>query len=180
LVGTAGGVIVVSGIMAAGKATVSQLLASRFDRGVHLRGDLFRRMIVTGQAPITPEMDDAAFGQLKLRYRLACQAADSYAKAGFTVVLQDVVVGELLAEFIDGIETRPRHVVVLTPKPDVVLRRENQRSKAGYNDHRSAHELDEELHAFTPRRGLWLDNSHMTPEQTVDAILDRLDEALID
>ena len=169
----------VSGITAAGKSTVSQLLASRFDRGVHLRGDLFRRMIVTGQAPITPEMDDAAFGQLKLRYRLACQAADSYAQAGFTVVLQDVVVGELLAEFIDGIETRPRYVVVLIPKAEVVLRREN-RSKAGYIDNSGAQELDAELHAFTPRRGLWLDNSDMTPEQTVDAILDRLDEALID
>lgn len=169
----------VSGIMAAGKSTVSQLLASRFDRGVHLRGDLFRRMIVSGQAPITPEMDDAAVGQLKLRYRLACQAADSYAQAGFTVVLQDVVIGELLAEFIDGIETRPRHVVVLIPRPDVVIRRENQRNKSGHGDWKP-HELDADLHAFTPRRGLWLDNSDMTPEQTVDAILDRLDEALID
>jgi cytidylate kinase len=173
-------VIVVSGIMAAGKSTVSQLLASRFDRGVHLRGDLFRRMIVTGQAPITPEMDDAAVGQLKLRYRLACQAADSYAQAGFTVVLQDVVVGELLAEFIDGIETRPRYVVVLIPRTEVVLRRDNQRPRPLYNDDGSSHELDAELHAFSPRRGLWLDNSDMTPEQTVDAILDRLDEALID
>ena len=47
-------VIVVVGIMAAGKSTVAEALARRFDRAVHLRGDVFRRMIVSGRAPITP------------------------------------------------------------------------------------------------------------------------------
>ena len=30
-----------------------------------------------------------------------------------------------------------------------------------------------------PRVGLWIDTSDLTAEQTVDAIMDRLDEALI-
>jgi len=111
------GVIVVSGIMAAGKSTVAQLLAERFEYGVHLRGDVFRRMIVTGQAPSTAEMSGEAQQQLRLRYRLACETADGYAQAGFTVVLQDVVIGELLREFLDAIETRPRYLVVLTHAP---------------------------------------------------------------
>jgi len=109
------GVIVVSGIMAAGKSTVSQLLAERFQYGVHLRGDVFRRMIVSGQASMRDD-SAAAQKQLQLRYRLACQVADGYADAGFTVVLEDVVIGELLREFLDGIRTRPRYLVVLTPR----------------------------------------------------------------
>jgi hypothetical protein len=31
----------------------------------------------------------------------------------------------------------------------------------------------------TPRLGLWLDSSDQTPDETVDAVLDRLDEALV-
>lgn len=165
------GVIVVSGITVAGKATVSQLLAERFQYGVHLRGDVFRRMIVSGQASSAAEMGDEARQQLKLQYRLACQAADSYAEAGFTVVLQDVVIGELLREFLDGIRTRPRYLVVLTPHHEVI------ENRPGGPGHLSVDELDYELHAFTPRRGLWLDNSDLSPHETVDAILGRLDEA---
>jgi adenylylsulfate kinase-like enzyme len=42
-------VIVVTGIQAAGKSTIAQALAERLDRPVRLRGDLFRRMIVSGR-----------------------------------------------------------------------------------------------------------------------------------
>ena len=169
------GVIVVSGIMAAGKSTVSQLLAERFRYGVHLRGDVFRRMIVSGQASSNADMGAEAQKQLRLRYRLACQAADGYAQAGFTVVLQDVVIGELLREFLHTIETRPRYLVVLTPRPEVIEYRLGD-ARSQY----SVDELDHELHAFTPRRGLWLDNSDLSPNETVDAILGRLDEARFD
>ncbi|MGC4937505.1 AAA family ATPase [Kribbella sp. DT2] len=165
------GVIVVSGITAAGKSTVSQLLAERFQYGVHLRGEVFRRMIVSGQASAEADDGEEAQKQLKLRYRLACQAADGYAQAGFTVVLQDVVIGELLREFLENIQSRPRYLVVLTPRPDVISNR-----LGGL----SVDELDYELHAFSPRRGLWLDNSDLSPNETVDAILGRLDEARFD
>ena len=43
-------VIVVTGIQAAGKSTIAQALAERLERSVHLRGDVFRRMIVSGRA----------------------------------------------------------------------------------------------------------------------------------
>ncbi len=38
-------IYLITGVMASGKSTVAQLLASRLEKGVHLRGDLFRRMI---------------------------------------------------------------------------------------------------------------------------------------
>ncbi|HEX3326912.1 MAG TPA: zeta toxin family protein, partial [Actinomycetota bacterium] len=40
-----GAVYLISGPMAAGKSKVARLLAQRFDRGVHLEGDLFRQSI---------------------------------------------------------------------------------------------------------------------------------------
>jgi adenylylsulfate kinase-like enzyme len=42
-------VFLVTGIQAAGKSTVAQALAEKFERSVHVRGDLFRRMMVNGR-----------------------------------------------------------------------------------------------------------------------------------
>jgi dephospho-CoA kinase len=75
-------VIVVTGIQAAGKSTVAQALAERLERSVHLRGDLFRRMIVNGRADMgAAEPPAEALRQLRLRYRPAAAAADRYAGA---------------------------------------------------------------------------------------------------
>jgi hypothetical protein len=56
--------------MAAGKSTVARLLATRFKRGVHLEGDIFRRSIVSGREELTPTPSPEAAEQLRLRYRL--------------------------------------------------------------------------------------------------------------
>ncbi len=39
-------VFVLTGVMSAGKSTVAQLLAELFPKAAHVRGDVFRRMIV--------------------------------------------------------------------------------------------------------------------------------------
>jgi cytidylate kinase len=72
-------VIVITGIMAAGKSTVAQILAERLPRSVHVRGDVFRRMIISGRAEPTLSGSAEEEAQLTLRYRLSAQAADTYA-----------------------------------------------------------------------------------------------------
>ena len=74
-------VVLLTGPSAAGKTTIGQLLAERFERGVHLEGDLFCRAIVSGHAELTPDADGEALAQLELRYRIAAAAADEYAAA---------------------------------------------------------------------------------------------------
>src|SRR6266511_2446735 len=46
-------VVVITGIQAAGKSTTAQALAERLPRSVHVRGDVFRRMVVGGRADLT-------------------------------------------------------------------------------------------------------------------------------
>jgi uridine kinase len=41
-------IILITGIQAAGKSTIAQMLAERLPRSVHVRGDLFRRMVING------------------------------------------------------------------------------------------------------------------------------------
>jgi predicted kinase len=173
-----GAVVVVTGVMASGKSTVAQMLASRLPRAAHVRGDVFRRMIVAGRSEMAPGDPDDTLDQLRLRYRLAALVADEYAAAGFTAVLQDIVLGPALTDYVAALRSRPRYLVVLAPRPDVVAAREAARDKTGYVDWTVA-TLDDSLRHDTPRLGLWLDTSEQTAEQTVDEVLSRLAEALV-
>jgi hypothetical protein len=156
--------------MAAGKSTVASLLARRFDRGVHLEGDVFRRMIVSGRHEMTPDASPESLDQLLLRYRLAAAAADSYYEAGFTVALDDVAAGPVLGEYCSMIRSRPRHLIVLVPSMEAVAAREANRSKKGYGTW-TVEQLYDGFVSGTPRLGIWLDTTDLTPDQTVDAIL---------
>src|SRR5262245_6175920 len=82
-------IIVLTGIQAAGKSTVPQMLAERLPHSVHVRGDMFRRMIINGRADMTPDPTSEALRQLRLRHELAATVSDAYFQAGFTVIVQD-------------------------------------------------------------------------------------------
>ncbi len=172
------GVIVITGIMASGKSTVAQALAERLPKAAHVRGDVYRRMIVSGGVEYEPGAGGEAEAQLALRYGLSASTADAYARAGFTAVVQDVILGEQLKTYVDLVRTRPLHVIVLAPRPDVVAAREAGRGKTGYGAW-TVQDLDTGLRETTPRLGLWLDSSEMSVEETVDAVLGRLDEARV-
>jgi len=155
--------------MASGKSTVAELLAQRFDRSVHLRGDLFRRMIVRGREEILPEPSNEALSQLDLRYRLTAAAADGYSAAGFAVIVQDVIVGPALSQFVSYIKNRPLYLVVLAPNEETIVCREAEHSKKGYGLW-SVAGLNRLLQQDTPKLGLWLDTSSLSPQQTADEI----------
>ncbi|GIP31980.1 AAA family ATPase [Paenibacillus sp. J2TS4] len=171
-------IILITGIMASGKSTVAQLLSERLDKSVHLRGDVFRKMIVSDRKEVSPNAGEDELDQLRLRYRLTAQAADTYLQAGFTVVVQDVVVGRMLDDFISFVKKRPLYVIVLCPNASVVAQREALRSKKGYGIW-TVTDLDHVLRSETPRVGLWLDSSDWTPEQTAEQILTRLQDAVL-
>jgi len=164
-------ILLITGIMASGKSTVAQAVAERLPKSVHLRGDVFRKMIVNQRAAIDPGLSDAAFEQLRLRYRLAAASADLYCQSGFAVVYQDVIIGPLLGEVIENLHQQkwPLHVVVLCPSPEVAAQRDANRGKVAYTSW-SPYDLDRELRTNTPRVGLWLDTSALTAAETVEAI----------
>jgi chloramphenicol 3-O-phosphotransferase len=170
---------VITGIMAAGKSTVAQALAERFDRAVHLRGDLFRRSVVSGRVDMSSNPSTEALDQLKLRYELAASCADRYVEAGFVTVMQDVILGPMLIDVIGMFKTRPVALVVLAPTPQAVADRERDRAKVGYQ-HFSPAQLDADLRARTPRIGLRIDTTDMTVDATVQHILSHHDEAMVD
>ena len=171
-------IILVTGVMAAGKSTVSQLLAEALPSSVHLRGDTFRRMIVRGRAEPEPELSQAARAQLTLRYRLAASAARGYWQAGFSVVYQDVILEDDLLDVASLLAGTPLHIVVLCPSAQAVSKREAERVKRGYGGGWTVDALQDSLRR-TLRLGLWLETSDLTPAQSAEAIWQRLTQARI-
>ncbi|MFD9502386.1 AAA family ATPase [Streptomyces sp. NPDC060035] len=172
-------VVLVTGVMAAGKSTVADLLARRLPRAAHVRGDIFRRMVVSGREELLPEETAEARAQLELRYRLSALVADEYARHGWTAIVQDIILGADLSQYVTSVRTRPFYVVVLAPSTTAVKSREAGRRKTGYGVW-TVDALDQSLRGETPRIGLWLDTSEQTPEQTVATILENLPTARVE
>lgn len=162
--------------MAAGKSTVAQKLAEKLTKSVHLRGDLFRRMIVNGREDMSAQLSSAALEQLMLRYKIAAITAEQYLAEGYSVVYQDVILGNLLNEVIKLYRHRQLHVVVLCPSAEVVAEREFKRDKRSYSNTSVTH-LDHGLRNETPRLGLWLDTSELSVDETVDQIIVEFEKA---
>ncbi len=166
-------IIVITGIMASGKSTVAEALAAQFDKSVHLRGDVFRRMIVSGREEMSQEAGQEAFAQLHLRYKLTAEAAKMYASAGFRVVVQDNFLGKELSTFLDMLKPYTPELFVLCPSIQAVAQREAGRHKRGYVGF-TVEDLHRGFMTETPRIGHWIDSSCQTPQQTVDEILQML------
>ena len=164
------GIYLITGVMASGKSTTAELLAAKFEKGVHLRGDAFRRMIVSGREDMTASPSKEAIRQLYMRYNLTAQAAKTYWENGFTVILQDNYYGEALSYMENLLRTCPLEIIVLCPSVEAVTRREKSRNKTGYSDF-TVEELYADFIRETPRIGFWLDTSEQTPEQSVGEII---------
>ena len=70
-------IYLITGLMASGKSTVSDLLAKSIEKCVHLRGDVFRKMIISGRENMSATPSAEAVRQLYLRYKLTADAARS-------------------------------------------------------------------------------------------------------
>jgi chloramphenicol 3-O-phosphotransferase len=170
-------ILLITGAMAAGKSTIAQALAERTDHSVHLRGDVFRRMIVNGRVEMSARPSEEALRQLLLRYRAAAETAKLYCEAGFNVVYQDVVIGPIIEDVVAMYRGFPLYVVVLCPSANVIAQRENARAKTGYGNVTVA-ELQKGLEE-TPRIGRWIDTSDQSVEETIEVLLNGLGEAKI-
>jgi chloramphenicol 3-O-phosphotransferase len=145
----------------------------RLPAAVHLRGDVFRRMIVSGRADMTNPPSAEAERQLNLRYELAAGSARRYAEAGFTVIYQDVVLGAALHRVLERLAGLDAGLVVLNPDTDTLARRDAEREKTGYAGGWTPALLEAGVRE-TPPLGLWIDNGAMTVDETVEAILSDL------
>jgi chloramphenicol 3-O-phosphotransferase len=171
---------VISGVSAAGKSTVARLLAERFARGVCVPGDAIRAMIASGRADMRPDAGKEALRQLTLRYAGALSVAGVFLNGGFDVVVEDVIIGPILGDFLALVPVPEFHLVFLDPDAAAVKRRERERDTIAYGPGRwSVDGLQAVLREETDRIGLWLDTSGQSAAETVESILSDLDASRV-
>jgi adenylylsulfate kinase-like enzyme len=177
------GVWLVTGAQASGKSTVADLLAHQYARGVHVRGGQFYRWAVRGWVHVGDSEEAEVRRLLDLRYRLSAAVADQYAAAGFTTVVQDNIYGVDVERWLEQVQSKPKYLVVLRPRVDVVAARDAERqrtqSKVAYRGGFTPAINDEHVAATRRDLGLWLDTSEQSPDETVSKILARAAEALV-
>src|SRR4030095_8881895 len=83
---------IITGIPGAGKSTTARRLAEQFDRSVLLCGDEIQEFILRGKVSPDDEPRAESRRQMALNVRHQCLLARSFAEAGFTVVIDYVVV----------------------------------------------------------------------------------------
>jgi hypothetical protein len=177
------GVWLITGAQASGKTTTADLLARRFERGVHVQGGQFYRWAVRGWVHVGDRDENEVRRHLDLRYELSAMVANRYAAAGFTTVVQDNIYGPDVERWLELINASPKHLVVLRPSVAAVTTRDEQRQrtrgKIAYRDGFTPAIND--VHVAGTRRdlGLWLDTSEQTPDQSVDEIVRRASEAVV-
>ena len=178
--------VLVTGIQAAGKSTIGQLLAGRFEKGAFIEGDLMRNLLVTGKFDMTPDPSAEAIEQLHLRYRNGALLVDSLVSGGFSAVHAEIILEEDVRRYTEWVKSRPLRIVILTPSPRSVVERELARGHNSYRDWippggSVADAVDEfqEWINRTPDLGMRIDSTNQTPNATLDEIVARWDEALV-
>lgn len=128
-------------------------------------------MVMADPAARRTEAGEAEISQLLLRYEAALAVAATYLRAGFDAVVEDVIMGPVLRDFLRLVPVQDVHLVFLDPDSRAVAERDRNRSKTAYGERWNVEELRSVLRGHTSHLGLWVDSTDLTADQTVDRIL---------
>jgi chloramphenicol 3-O-phosphotransferase len=169
-------IFVVSGSPGAGKSSVSRALAQRFPRGVHVPVDDLRELVVSGIAHPVPDWTDETTRQFRLARENAASIAKTYAREGFAVVLDDVIVPPD-----DPFSVLEPSRVLLRPTLETLLSRNVSRTNKTFDPSflestiRGLHNALENVPTHELEGWFVLDSSQLEVEETVDRILEHFE-----
>jgi hypothetical protein len=114
--------LIITGAPAAGKSTVSQLVAKGLARSARLDGDFIHELIVSGFVWGLGEPPDEAAHQARLTRKNLCALAANFADAGFTPVIDTLIPDREALDYILG-ALRPRRVLLVVLMPTIEVHR---------------------------------------------------------
>jgi chloramphenicol 3-O-phosphotransferase len=160
----------INGIPGVGKTTTARALAMRLKKSVHIEGDAIQEMVISGLVYPGQEPLDESWLQLTLCIENQCLLARSFAEAGFAPVIDFVVATrERYDQYVGMLDGFNLRLVNLMPGKETALERDRMRAQKSVA-HLWLH-LEERMRADLSSVGLFIDNSTLTLDETVDKIL---------
>lgn len=160
----------INGIPGSGKTTTARTLAAHFPRAAHIEGDLLQEFIISGSVPPGGQPSAEEESQIHLNVRNQCLLACSFALEEITPIIDYVIINkDRIDEYCRQLPGQTLCLVTLAPDIPAALDRDRKRPEKTVS-HFWTHLL-EEMQAELSAVGLWVDNSKMNVEETVDYIL---------
>jgi predicted kinase len=164
--------LLITGAPAAGKSTVSGLVAQTLSRSALIDAYFISRLVVSGYVwPLGDPADEAAH-QVRLLNTNLCALAVNFAEAGFTPVLDLVLPDEHhLDTFRQALVAHRLLLVVLDPGTAVCQQRNAARPPEDQFFFEGYDELRNSMRDGFSKVGWWFDTSDLSPEQTAQRIV---------
>jgi chloramphenicol 3-O-phosphotransferase len=165
-------ILILTGPPGAGKSTVAEALADRYDRVAHIKVDDLRHMITpTGYVPPT-RPGPAWERQNRLAVRNACALARNFIGERIGVMIDDVIIGaEDLAGYVEELKpcAVPVHFVRLMPTLAECERRDRARGARRVAPGRVA-AVYREMEAAGAFAGVTIDSTKLSAQEASDRV----------
>jgi predicted kinase len=170
--GELSGCVIVSGMPAAGKSTVTALAARLLPRAAQVKGDTVNLMILGGRVSFMGKPRDEARRQDELCNRNMCALANNFVDFGFTVLMDTVVADRAELDFLlTLLSPRPVRLVTLAPGVEVCQHRNATRAPEERFEFDGYHQLEADMQRELGEAGWWFDTSALTPSETAEQLV---------
>lgn len=172
-----------NGIPASGKTTTAKEFAKKFPKAALISRDDLQDQIVSGNVRPNGLPKEEAYFQTDMNIRNQCALAQSYVQHGFIPICDDVVGENQLAIYKELLKNNQIHLVTLNPPLDLAKKRDEQRNNESrfyvQQSQIKRGEILQNLVLTVSNQGLWIDNSTISVEETVDYILKNVEKCSV-
>lgn len=154
--------LILTGPPATGKNTIAALIAKRLSRCAVIDVDMVRWMVL--QPHKAPWHGEEGKAQQRLGVQNACLLAESFIRAGFDVIILDVLTDETAHLYKAELKKFEVKIILLLPTFDEIKKRNSIRGKRITDDEvEMLYRWQKHLSVYDAR----IDNSRLTAEDTV-------------
>ena len=164
--------MIVTGMPAAGKSTVTALAARLLPRAARVKGDDVNEMICSGRVSFIGKPKDEALRQDELCNRNLCALANNFIDFGFTVLMDTVVADRAELDFLHALlSPRPVRIVTLAPGIEACRYRNATRDADERFEFSGYRQLEREMKRDLGDVGWWFDTADLSPDETAERLV---------